>query len=205
MVTTFAGTATDPEDGSLTHKLSWTSNIDGLIDTGGSFSTVLSDGTHVITATVTDTDGNTTEASISITMGDVDVATSVSISTVTYSTEGGKNNNRHLSVTLTLTDNLDQAVSGANVGVVIYLDGIWTWQAVGTTGSDGRVTYSVKNAPAGTYYTGVYQITGTSLFWDETTPYNEYKRSLNLSIPSMGMAVEPDLIFPTNRKHRVLG
>jgi hypothetical protein len=173
----FAGAASDTEDGDLSANLVWVSSIDGTIGTGGSFATELSDGTHVITATVTDADGNTTEQSISITIGDVDVATTVSIVSVTYSTEGGRNNNRNLSVTLTLADNLGQPVSAATVGVVIYFNGDPTWQAVGTTGSDGRVTFTVKNAPNGTYYTGVYQIAGTSLSWDGETPFNNYEKS----------------------------
>ena len=51
----FAGTADDNEDGDLTASLSWNSDADGIIGTGGgSFSAVLSDGSHNITATVAD-------------------------------------------------------------------------------------------------------------------------------------------------------
>jgi len=53
----FAGTATDTEDGDLTVDLAWTSSKDGPIGSGGSFSKVLSDGTHTITASVTDSGG----------------------------------------------------------------------------------------------------------------------------------------------------
>jgi uncharacterized protein YjiK len=51
---TFTGTGTDPEDGDVTASLTWDSNLDGTIGTGGSFSTTLSEGTHTITATATD-------------------------------------------------------------------------------------------------------------------------------------------------------
>lgn len=55
---TFVGMATDPEDGDLTTGLSWTSDVDGVIGSGASFSTsALSKGTHVITAEVADTGG----------------------------------------------------------------------------------------------------------------------------------------------------
>ncbi len=54
----FAATATDPEDGDLTEQLVWTSDLDGEIGTGASFSrNDLSVGTHVITAFVTDSLG----------------------------------------------------------------------------------------------------------------------------------------------------
>ncbi len=69
----FSGTATDAEDGDLTANLVWTSSLDGQIGTGGSFSAILSDGTHVITATVTDSAGNTGSDSVTITVGDTEV------------------------------------------------------------------------------------------------------------------------------------
>ncbi|MCH7663697.1 MAG: S8 family serine peptidase, partial [Chloroflexi bacterium] len=53
----FEGTANDTEDGDLTASLDWTSDLDGQIGTGGSFSTTLSDGNHTITASVSDSDG----------------------------------------------------------------------------------------------------------------------------------------------------
>jgi subtilisin family serine protease len=65
----FAGSASDTEDGDLTASLVWTSDLDGEIGTGGSFSAVLSDGTHTITAEVTDSAGNTGSDSITLTVG----------------------------------------------------------------------------------------------------------------------------------------
>ena len=54
----FAGTASDPEDGTISASLTWTSSIDGSIGSGASFSTSsLSLGSHTITASVTDSDG----------------------------------------------------------------------------------------------------------------------------------------------------
>ena len=51
----FIGTANDNEDGDLTANLSWSSDLDGVIGSGGSFSTSgLSLGTHTITGSVTD-------------------------------------------------------------------------------------------------------------------------------------------------------
>ncbi|MFO7942892.1 MAG: S8 family serine peptidase [Anaerolineales bacterium] len=65
----FAGSASDNEDGDLTSDLVWTSDLDGQIGTGGSFTAVLRDGTHTITAEVTDSEGNTGSDSITITVG----------------------------------------------------------------------------------------------------------------------------------------
>ena len=66
---TFSGSATDIEDGGLSNTISWTSNVDGSIGVGGSFSmSTLTIGTHTITATVTDSDGNTVFQSNTITV-----------------------------------------------------------------------------------------------------------------------------------------
>ena len=53
----FSGTAVDPEDGDLTgESFVWTSDVDGQIGTGASFSAVLSSGRHTVTLTATDSD-----------------------------------------------------------------------------------------------------------------------------------------------------
>jgi PKD repeat protein len=65
----FSGTASDVEDGDLTGSLIWTSDLDGQIGTGGSFSAVLSDGVHTVTAEVTDSGGASGSDTVGITVG----------------------------------------------------------------------------------------------------------------------------------------
>ena len=50
----FSAMATDAEDGNLNNSIQWHSNIDGQLGLGGNFSTTLSPGSHIVTATVTD-------------------------------------------------------------------------------------------------------------------------------------------------------
>ena len=66
----FAGTGTDPEDGTLTGaSLVWTDNVSGQIGTGTSFSTsALSVGAHTITLTATDSKGAPGHATVTITI-----------------------------------------------------------------------------------------------------------------------------------------
>ncbi len=65
---TFTGTATDSEDGALTPSLTWASDLDGPLGTGGSLLTMelTSPGTHIVTASVAD--GETAVGSDSITV-----------------------------------------------------------------------------------------------------------------------------------------
>jgi len=65
----FSGTASDIQDGDLADSISWTSDLDGLIGTGGTITptATLSEGQLIIiTATVTDSDGATATASITV-------------------------------------------------------------------------------------------------------------------------------------------
>ena len=66
---TFAGSASDTEDGDLSASLAWSSNLDGSLGTGASFSTSgLSTGTHTVTASVTDSGGLSGDATVSLTV-----------------------------------------------------------------------------------------------------------------------------------------
>ena len=64
----FAGSATDTQQGNLTSQLIWRSNLDGQIGTGGSFSRTLRAGVHTITATVTDSGGLTAQVTRTVTV-----------------------------------------------------------------------------------------------------------------------------------------
>jgi hypothetical protein len=73
---TFSGTATDAQDGSISAGLSWSSDLDGVIGAGASFSTGgLGAGSHVITASIADTGGLPGSAAISIVVNVENLAT----------------------------------------------------------------------------------------------------------------------------------
>jgi len=101
----FEGTATDVEDGTLTANLEWQSSIDGPIGTGGSFSAILSDGDHIITASVTDSGRETDTASVNITVGDAPPGAPTGL----VATAGNGQ------VTLDWADNTESDLSGYNV------------------------------------------------------------------------------------------
>jgi hypothetical protein len=101
----FTGTASDPEDGDRTASLVWTSNLDGQIGTGGSFSKVLRIGTHTITAQTTDIGGNTSTRSITVTVVSALRVTATSKSSTYF-------NHNTAYITATVSDGLNP-VSGA--------------------------------------------------------------------------------------------
>src|SRR5207249_5842466 len=69
VLVTLRATASDPEDGTLTPVIVWTSSRDGSLGTGGTITaSALSSGTHVLTAAVADSGHSTASASITITV-----------------------------------------------------------------------------------------------------------------------------------------
>jgi hypothetical protein len=66
-------TATDLEDGDISASILWSSDIDGVLGTGGMLNTTLSAGTHTITATTTDSGNFSANNSVVLTIfGDAD-------------------------------------------------------------------------------------------------------------------------------------
>ncbi len=171
----FEGTVSDTEDGDLTASLAWTSDLIGPIGAGGSFSTTLSDGTHTITASVTDSGGKTGSASISLTVGNPPAeATSVSVDSITYATDGGKNQDKHLGLTVTLVDDLGNLVANASVSVDLSRDGSSVASGTGTTDADGTVTFTLNSAASGCYHTDVTDVQAGGLLFDGSEPANEF-------------------------------
>ncbi len=176
-VISFAGSASDTEDGNITSGLTWTSSIDGTIGYEGSFSTELSDGTHTITAQVTDNGGKTTSESITITVGTPPVTGMVGVDSIEYTTNGGKAGDRHLTVSLHVSDDSGNDVSGASVSIRLSNEND-SWIASGTTGSTGDVGFTLKNSPSGTYTTEITNVIASGLTWDGETPSNITEKTL---------------------------
>ncbi len=110
----FSGNASDTEDGNLTSSISWSSNQDGAIGNGGSFSTTLSIGTHTVTASVTDSGGKSDTDQITVTVtappgADMHVE---NISTGTQTVNGRRVRG---TATVLIQDNNGNPVAGATV------------------------------------------------------------------------------------------
>jgi subtilisin family serine protease len=150
---TFTGTATD-EDPDLAASLVWTSDKDGQIGTGGTFSKVLNDGTHSITASVTDSGGKTGSASITITVG-TPKALIVTVAPRSSSYKIG--DTAYIDVTVTDGTN---AVASAAVHLVITTASGKRYSGDGTTNSSGVAVFNFKiKKPDGT---GNYTVDATA-------------------------------------------
>lgn len=132
---TFAGTASDPEDGNIAASATWSSSIDGLLGTGASVSTAaLSLGTHTITCAVTDSGGLQDAAQITLTV-------QVPVFSVNFSaTTGGA-----------LTGSTSQAITSGNSTSAVnavpsegYEFSNWTWTGGGTSTSNPLIISNVS-------------------------------------------------------------
>jgi len=133
------------------------------------------DGTYEVELTVSDGELSSSD-SVVITAATVTEPMTVSVSSITYGTEGGRNQDRHLLITVALVDDLGTPVADASVSIDVYLDGSLYGSGTGTTGTGGTVTFKANNAPSGTYTTEVTDVTAAGLTWDEVTPDNSFEK-----------------------------
>jgi hypothetical protein len=169
-IISFAGTADDNEDGDLTASLSWNSDADGVVGTGGSsFSAVLSDGDHNITATVLDSSGGTGSDSVGVTVivpGEGD-PNDIYVWAIDF-TEKRKGRKLDLITTVTIrrdsdadgsAEDTDELVGSATVQMTLARDGA-SFDFAGTTNSEGIAKFTLQRARTNTPYTAT--VTGVT-------------------------------------------
>jgi len=167
----FQGTATDAQDGNIAPSLVWTSSRDGQIGTGASFTRSLSNGNHVITASLTDSGGNPGSASTNISVGASSTPTQVQASSITYALQGTT-----LNYTVKLVNEFGGPVPGAtvNVDIMEWLFTGWIWISTTTSDSQGNANFQLQNADLGCYIVSVRSVTATGLTWVGGTPSNNF-------------------------------
>lgn len=172
----------DPDADSITYNWIFLSKPSGSgatlsgADTAEPTFTADIDGSYEMELTVSDGELTATDTVI-VAATTATGPTTVSVTSITYSTEGGKNGDQHLRIEVALVDNLGNSVVGASVS--IRLDNTTTgqsWTGTGTTGTDGKVTFKLNGAPAGTYTTTVTDVSAAGLTWDGTTPQNSFTK-----------------------------
>ena len=137
--------------------------------------TALADDTYSVETTVTDSRGLSATDAAMFDLGPAPVEpTTVSVDSISYTEEGGKNSNKHLNMKIALLDDFANPVSGATVSATLHHDSGSSWNGSATTGSDGTVTFTLKNAPSGCYETNVTSVSTEGLAWDGVTPENVF-------------------------------
>jgi len=166
----FAGSASDAEDGNLSGSIVWTSSLDGALGTGASLSAALSDGTHTITASVTDSGGLTDTDTITVTVGG---GGGGALAVVVDTNKDVYGDREMVYITSTVTDG-SAPVAGATVTITVTTANGGTKVGTGLTGSDGTFTVSFKSFirkdGAGTYTAdAVAALTGYADGYGSTT------------------------------------
>jgi YD repeat-containing protein len=142
---TLAATATDPEDGTLSNTIAWSSNLDGDLGIGSTLSlSTLSLGVHTITATSRDSRNATGTATVHVTV--TEFVNQAPVVTITAPASGGTYTSGTLiSFSATATDAEDGTLT-SSIAWTSDRDG-----AIGSTGSMSTSTLSI----------GVHTITAT--------------------------------------------
>ena len=162
-----ASIQTDPS-----HAASFTLNSDGSFDYTPSADYL---GDDTFTYDVSDGNGGTDSETVTIAVESPPVTgTTIMVEdSIVYTTNGGKDGDRHLTHSISLKNDLGNYVSGAIVGIT--LDNITggSWSATATTDENGRISFTLKNAPTGCYETTVNTVS-SDLAWDGFTPTNQF-------------------------------
>lgn len=137
----------------------------------------LADGDHTAEVTATDTRSISGSGSANFSIGPApSEPTTAIVNSITYTTEGGRNGDKHLNIHVSVIDDFNNPVANASVSIELNRDGSLEATGTGTTGGDGVVIFSYKNAPSGTYSTTITDVTATGLTWDGITPSNEFTK-----------------------------
>ncbi len=151
--------------GTDTYKATWATG--GLIDAGYTLEAQARDNQDTVT---TDDDNVSAPVSRGVTVQNA-MATTASVVSIDFDRHGGKNGDKHLLIIVAIEDNLGFSVEGASVSVTVT--GPKGGSATGTTGVNGTVTFSLKNAPscASEDYTAtVTNVTAAGLNWAPSDP-----------------------------------
>jgi hypothetical protein len=159
----------------ITDGVTWSTEDSGIATISASgLATGVAAGNTSVSATLGSIGGT---ASLSVTDSPPPSSgTAISVQSITYVTSGGRDNDKHLEITLVVRDDNDAPVSGASVSIDLYRDFLRIASGTADTGPDGTVTFTLHNASSGTYHTEVIGLSAAGLEWDGATPSNSFSK-----------------------------
>ncbi len=132
----FRGTASDAEDGDLTARLAWSSDLDGEIGGGAFFVTTLSPGTHRITAAATDSAGQSDSDAITLTVVRPPVeADDLQCRMAEYRVERDR-----LTIEVRTSDRSGERIMNAEIDI----DGDGTYEVIGEIAKQRRISSTYR-------------------------------------------------------------
>lgn len=154
----FQATAIDPEDGDISTDIVWESTLDGQLGTGALLVRAggLSEGTHIVTATVTDSDGLTGSDAASVTVDPVaPTAPTPPPTEATYkfvvSENGLATSPEELTMVFSLTATGEPTTAASPVSPTYSVTGRWS----APNDDTGALTGTFRGLPSNGAFTGV--------------------------------------------------
>jgi hypothetical protein len=139
-------------------------------------------GYEIQQASATVGDGTNTVVDFSLTPATA--ATMSRVRCVEYNTSGGKNQDKNLLITVRAEDDLGALLANASVSISVTLNSQPFGSGTATTGSNGEVSFIVRNASSGAYSTEVTDIASPGLsFQTGSTPPNTFVKGTD-SVPA---------------------
>ncbi len=131
-----AGTASDNEDGTLSHNIVWNSSIDGVLGTGASLQVMLSEGDHTLTASVTDSGNLSSSNSVIVSVTAAPPVNTAPQLTISSPSNGGNyDDQQSVSLSATATDAEDGNISQSIV---------WSSSIDGQLGSGSNLSVNLS-------------------------------------------------------------
>lgn len=162
---TATGIYSNSPPANITNEVTWTSTNQTVATISNNVATGVLEGTTTIRATSDSIVGSTSLTVTAVALPPP-VGT-VSVISFEWSGEGGKDGMKHLLSTV----NLDGSAT-VNVKLTNELGDEWTGS--GSTGDDGSITFTLKNAPKSKYTLEVTDINGKSASVISPTPYPNF-------------------------------
>jgi hypothetical protein len=176
----FTASASDLEDGDVSNDIVWVSNLDGTLAQANAFSTSLSVGNHIITATVVDSSGSSYSSQINLA---VDLQNSAPTAAITSPVNNAILNEDDITSFAADISDAESSIDDLSVVWTSSLNGVFDSVTPVLTPGEHIITLSVTD-PAGLVSTDSIQLT--------ITPHVNTAPQVSFVSPSNGSSINED-------------